>query len=177
MKTEELYKEAFKQALLKDKLDEISPLSLSNIIHKTKQSFYYHFRDLNDLLTCILIDDLKKELDDKVSVKAFINVIENYRKANEQLFKAILDSALVVELEQFINSSSSYFFTKTLQSSYPNLKIEERLILAKYLSGALSSVYLLCLRDARLTKKIETIHLLFTKEKMDEILRTLSYLF
>lgn len=176
MKTEQLFKITFKKALENKDIEDISPSFLAMQIDKSKQSFYYHFRDLKDLVAWILIDDLKAKLDKSLTVEDFLNVLETYRANNERFLKAVIESELATNLEEFIASSSAYFFNRYIASKYRDLRLEKKLLVAKYLSGALSSTYLLYLRDHRLRNSIEDIKKLFTHEEIVRLVKKMKFL-
>lgn len=176
MKTEQLFKMIFKKVLENKDIEDISPSFLAMQIDKSKQSFYYHFRDLKDLVAWILIDDLKTKLDKSSTVEDFLNVLEMYRLENERFIKAIIESELATNLEEFITSSSTYFFNRYITNKYPDLRLEKRLLAAKYFSGALSSTYLLYLRDNRLKKSFEDIKKLFTHEEIVRLVKKMKFL-
>ena len=51
MKTEVLLADALKELMSKESLDEITVKRLSDMCGIKRQTFYYHFRDIYDLLT------------------------------------------------------------------------------------------------------------------------------
>lgn len=62
MKTEEKLGRALKDLMSKEPLDQISVKRLTAICGINRQTFYYHFRDIYDLLTWIFLNETIQEI-------------------------------------------------------------------------------------------------------------------
>ncbi len=100
MKTEAKYREGLKELLKKYSLDEINVVLLCEFTHSNRQTFYYHYRDISDVVENIF---LKEKID--VSKKA--NDFDSYNK-------------LIIA---YINSN--YSFLSKISKSYASDKIKE----------------------------------------------------
>ena len=109
MKTEQLFQEGLK-ALLKNKpLDEINVIMLCDYVKSNRQTFYYHFRDIADVVDSTFLKAKvgygKKFLDYEPILKEMINYISN----NYQYVSAINRSYASDKLYSFF---FSYFYLK-----------------------------------------------------------------
>ena len=57
MKTEQLIAEALKELMSNESFDRITVQELSYACGIKRQTFYYHFRDIYDLLTWIFLNE------------------------------------------------------------------------------------------------------------------------
>ena len=109
MKTEQKFQEGLK-ALLKSKpLDEINVIMLCDYVKSNRQTFYYHFRDIADVVDSTFLKAKvgygKKLLDYEPILKEMIN----YISANYQYVTAINRSYASDKLYSFF---FSYFYLK-----------------------------------------------------------------
>ena len=109
MKTEQKFQEGLK-ALLKTKpLEEINVIMLCDYVHSNRQTFYYHFRDISDVVDSTFLKAKvgygKKFLDYEQILKEMIT----YISANYQYISAINKSYASDRLYSFF---FSYFYVK-----------------------------------------------------------------
>ena len=57
MKIESKYQEGLKKLLKEKPLDEINVVMLCDAIKSNRQTFYYHFRDISDVVESILLKE------------------------------------------------------------------------------------------------------------------------
>ena len=94
MKTEHQFAEVLKKMMETMPLEEISVTALSKKCNVSRKTFYYHFRDVYDLLTLVFLDE--KITTDNSFIKSNKDLIETifaYYSKNEKFIDATLDSA------------------------------------------------------------------------------------
>ena len=109
MKTEQIFQEGLKTLLKQKPLDEINVIMLCDFVHSNRQTFYYHFRDISDVVDSTLLRAKvgygKKLLDYEPILKEMINYISD----NYQYVSSINKSYASDKLYSFFYS---YFYLK-----------------------------------------------------------------
>lgn len=94
MKTEHQFAAVLKKMMESMPLDEISVTTLSKKCEVSRKTFYYHFRDVYDLLTLVYLDEkITANLDSIRSNKGLLEVIFKYYSKNSKFIDATLESA------------------------------------------------------------------------------------
>ena len=78
MKTEQLLADTLKELMSNESLDRITVQELSSACNIKRQTFYYHFRDIYDLLTWMFLNEnalINKEVKDW---KEMVKMITKY---------------------------------------------------------------------------------------------------
>lgn len=109
MKTEQRFQEGLKNLLKSKPLDEINVIMLCDYIKSNRQTFYYHFRDISDVVDSTFLKAKvgygKKVLDYEPILKEMIN----YISTNYQYVSQINKSYASDKLYSFF---FSYFYLK-----------------------------------------------------------------
>lgn len=109
MKIEAVYQEALKKLIKEKPLDEINVVMLCEKCNSNRQTFYYHFRDISDVVESIFLKAkvgyAKKLLDYEPILKEMIN----YLNANYNFVSAINKSYSQEKLYSFM---FSYFYSR-----------------------------------------------------------------
>lgn len=109
MKIEAAYQEALKKLIKEQPLDEINVVMLCEHCSSNRQTFYYHFRDISDVVESIFLKAkvgyAKKLLDYEPILKEMINYINN----NYNFVSAINKSYAQEKLYSFM---FSYFYSR-----------------------------------------------------------------
>ena len=109
MKTEQRFQEGLKSLLKSKPLDEINVIMLCDYIKSNRQTFYYHFRDISDVVDSTFLKAKvgygKKLLDYEPILKEMIN----YISTNYQYVSSINKSYASDKLYSFF---FSYFYLK-----------------------------------------------------------------
>ncbi|MCF0118007.1 MAG: TetR/AcrR family transcriptional regulator C-terminal domain-containing protein [Bacilli bacterium] len=163
MKTEEKLGEALKELMSKEPLDKITVKRLTTICGINRQTFYYHFRDLYDLLTWIYLNETVTGLDSIQTwndiLLAFCDYVEQNKafvlntlsSAGRELFKEFIfngiyakylrviaykdiDGVLAVEERKFISRFYTAAFLYSLLNWIDNGMKEDRAVLLNRLS-------------------------------------------
>lgn len=112
MKTEVILANALKELMSKESLDDITVKRLADMCNIKRQTFYYHFRDIYDLLTWIFLNENIKSKKPLNSWQEAVKLIIKYVSKNKKFIQNTLSSAGRDLFEQFI---SSFLYSFTLQ--------------------------------------------------------------
>lgn len=100
MRIETVYQEGLKKLIKKHDLDEINVVMLCSEVNSNRQTFYYHFRDISDVVESIM---LKEELKNKSNTfEGCVNTILAYLNENYQFISAINKSFCSTSIQQYI---------------------------------------------------------------------------
>ena len=125
MKTEHKFAAILKQMMQEKPLDEISVMSLCRRCKVNRQTFYYHFHDMYDLLTLVYLDEKIDDIDKVKTFKEMISCIYLYYKRNEKFIDATISSVgkdLVLDLfygacyQAIMNFLGAYDISKVVGS-------------------------------------------------------------
>lgn len=109
MKIEAVYQEGLKKLIKERPLDEVNVVMLCELCKSNRQTFYYHFRDISDVVESIFLKQkvgyAKKLLDFESILKEMVNYINN----NYNFVSAINKSYSQERLQSFL---FSYFYSK-----------------------------------------------------------------
>lgn len=93
MKTEVKLGAALKELMASEPIDKITVKRLTDICDINRQTFYYHFRDIYDLLTWIYLNESVKEMENVSTWKEAIRAFLGYIQKNSTFIKNTLSSA------------------------------------------------------------------------------------
>lgn len=113
--TEDKIKTLFIKKLKTTPLEEINVLSLTKELNIKRQTFYYHYQDIYDLIVSIFYSE-KIEINKNYSFKENIGLLEAFLKNNEVLCKGICSSYAENILGEYINS----FVFRLLEFTFRN---------------------------------------------------------
>ena len=143
MKTEVCLANALQELMSKEALDDISVKRLSDICQIKRQTFYYHFRDIYDLLTWIFLNEkIETSKPAKTYEEAIHNVLK-YIMTHKKFIQNTLSSAGRDLFIQFISSYLYGFTIKEFQVLDQNnlINTEERRFYTSYfVSGTVSAI-------------------------------------
>ena len=93
MKTEHRFCVALKSLMEEKPLDEITVLSLTKRCKLKRQSFYYHFHDIYDLLSLVFLNEEIDRIQDSTNLNMMVGAIYKYYEDNLKFIQATLNSA------------------------------------------------------------------------------------
>ena len=93
MKTERRLVLALKTMMGKYPLEEISVTKLTNNCHVNRQTFYYHFHDIYDLLNLLFLDEKIGGIEQVKNAREMLACIFNYYEDNSDFVDATIKSA------------------------------------------------------------------------------------
>lgn len=158
MKTEQLIAEALKELMSNESFDHITVQELSSACGIKRQTFYYHFRDIYDLLTWIFLNEntlINKKVKDW---KEMVRQIIKYVNKNKNFVKHILESSARDLFEQFVYS---YFYSQILRQFVTfdkenRFTSEERKFYVTYYTSAMTSCVILWIEQG-MKEKVEDL--------------------
>lgn len=158
MKTDHQFAEELKKMMQTTPLDEISVVALSNKCGVSRKTFYYHFRDVYDLLTLVFLDEKNALLTNNVSTnKDLITSIFNYYLRNSKFVDATLNSAGKDLFQEFIFNYCYQVILNNFLNNIQDSKLitsNEKKDIARFYSFAYSNTITYYL----LTHKIKTLN-------------------
>ncbi len=133
---------ALKKMMVTTKLDEISVINLTKECNVNRQTFYYHYRNIYDLLTWVFLnEEIEKPTNDELEEAILIAM--RYIKTNRDFLTNTLQSAAKDLVRAFL---FNYFYNINLlylakEDTEAKLDIKERKLLAQvYGEGIASSL-------------------------------------
>lgn len=106
MKTEYRLAQTLKTMMSEGKsLDNISVTDLVKKCKVNRQTFYYHFHDIYDLLTLVYLNEKIEGIQKSEDVLEMLKHIFNYFKKNKNFVKETLHSAAKDLFHEFINNN------------------------------------------------------------------------
>lgn len=101
--TENKIQNTFLQLLQTEPIDKITVLKICKILKIKRQTFYYHYQSIYDLILSIFYIN-RIEIDENLTFEKNIRLLELFLSENELLCKAILDTFAENILLEYINS-------------------------------------------------------------------------
>lgn len=140
MKTEHRLAEILKEMMADTPLDEISVTMLVKKCKVNRQTFYYHFHDIYDLLTLVFLDEHIPEIEEVRDVKKMIKCIFSYYQKNNKFIDAALNSAGKDLFEEFVYNATYKTILKIVneQKDSKKLHINDRKAITRFYSQAYS---------------------------------------
>ena len=110
MKTEVKFQDGLKSLIIEKPLEDINVIMLCEKINSNRQTFYYHFRDISDVIESIFLKEKvgygKKLLDYEPALKEMVNYINSNYKFVEAINKSYAS-------DKFYSFLYSFFYMKT----------------------------------------------------------------
>lgn len=140
MKTEYRLAEALKEMMSQVPLDSISVTSLTKKCHVNRQTFYYHFHDIYDLLTLVYLNEEVPGLFEANNIKEMLTLIFKYYTRNKAFLDASLNSAGKSLVEEFMHNACYKTFLRfiTLLPNSKKLHINDKKAVARFYALAYS---------------------------------------
>lgn len=141
MKTQRRLAETLKIMMADTPLEDISVTSLAKKCGINRQTFYYHFHDVYDLLTLVFLNEkLEKDHKDLNPLNLFKSIFKYYDK-NSLFIDATLNSAGKDLFVEFIYNNCYTTFFKILSTHKDNKKltINEKKSIARFYGYAFAN--------------------------------------
>lgn len=134
MKTEYRLAEALKNMMSEVPLDSISVSALAKKCHVNRQTFYYHFHDIYDLLTLVFLNEEIPHAEESKNTKDLLKCIYNYYSKNKGFIDATLDSAGKQLVEESLHNVCYKVFLKFVGNVQDGKKlhINDRKTIARF---------------------------------------------
>jgi AcrR family transcriptional regulator len=140
VKTEYRFAEALKNMMAEVPLDSISVTTLAKKCHVNRQTFYYHFHDIYDLLTLVFLNEEIEGADNTKNVRELLDKVFKYYLKNKGFIDATLNSAGKELFEEFCYNVCYKTFLRFVASVQDSKKlhINDRKSVARFYALAYS---------------------------------------
>ena len=175
MKTEHRLAETLKEMMAEMPLDEISVTTLVKKCHVNRQTFYYHFHDIYDLLTLVFLDETIDGVDEANSINQLIRCIFAYYQKNKSFIDATNNSAAKDLFESFIYNVTYKTTFKIVNEQKDSKKLHhnDRKAIARFYAQAYSNSIVYYLSTFK-NKTIDGLLASFAFESEDNFARAVE---
>ena len=141
MKTEHRLAEALKNMMSELPLEEISVAALTRRCKVHRQTFYYHFNDIYDLLALVFLNEKIPNIDETRSSEEMVTAIYNYYMKNQSFIDGTLNSAGKDLFEEFVYNTCYKSFMKYINnlSESKRITINEKKNIVRFRAFAYSN--------------------------------------
>ena len=180
MKTEHRLAEALKTMMSDLPLEEISVAALTRRCKVHRQTFYYHFNDIYDLLALVFLNEKIPNIDDAKNSEEMVTAIYRYYENNQAFIDGTLNSAGKDLFEEFIYNTCYRLFTKFINNlaESKRINVNEKKNIVRFRAFAYSSSIVYYLSTHK-NKSLDNMLLCFCFENDEnmrkEILDLLDY--
>lgn len=143
MKTERRFAEILKTMMSEQPLDTISVSLLSKKCHVNRQTFYYHFHDIYDLLMVVFLNEKIPNINECKNLRSMLACIFDYYTSNRMFIDATLESAGKDLFSEFIFNNCYQCFMRLIQQYSEGKNVtatEKKSIVRFYAYGVSNSV-------------------------------------
>ena len=134
----ETIKNTFIELLNTHTIDEIDVQLISDSLKIKRQTFYYHYKNIYDLVASIILDAQVEAIKSTNIEEIIDNVLKAYYK-NAELYREILSSSardiLIDATYIYFSKSLVYYLEKTF-----NLSLDDRKEISSFMSHGISNV-------------------------------------
>ena len=102
MKTEHRLAEALKSMMSQLPLEEISVAALARRCKVNRQTFYYHFHDIYDLLALVFLNEKISGIDEARDSVEMVTAIYSYYEKNQTFIEGTINSAGKDLFQEFV---------------------------------------------------------------------------
>lgn len=139
--TKKVLADSLRKLLTEKSFDKITVVDIVKDSGINRQTFYYHFQDIYDLVEWIFKEDNLKELQEKVGYRTWEQgywQILNYIKENKQFIKSIYYSSGKDILERFMYDAAYHFLMNSIneQAAVFEVQSEDKEFIANFYKHA-----------------------------------------
>ena len=180
MKTEHRLAEALKSMMSHLPLEEISVAALARRCKVNRQTFYYHFHDIYDLLALVFLNEKISGIDEARDSVEMVTAIYSYYEKNQTFIEGTINSAGKVLFQEFVYNicykSFMKFINNLAESKRISLNEKKNIVRFRAFAYSNSIVYYL---STHKSKNLESMLMCFSFENDEnmrkEILDLLDY--
>jgi AcrR family transcriptional regulator len=134
MKTEAKFKYALKEMMRTKPLSEINVTTLCNKCHCHRQTFYYHYQDIYDLLAATFMQEDIEGLEEAKDIGEVLQALLKYSKDNFSFLRSCYNSAASDLVDDFYFSKimTKFFLILSKEDAYKMNKNAYRVISRRY---------------------------------------------
>ena len=162
--TNEVIQNATKELVINNNLDDINVISLCSKLEIKRQTFYYHYQNIYDVIESIFIDDAREFLESNWTKERYQERLSEYIKDNFKFLLAIVDSNVIELLREFFYDVFYFYFYKHSKKDKKDKKYIENE--ARYNAGGASEVMLYELKLCKEGQKYNDNALRYVLEKI-----------
>jgi len=153
MITEAKFKYAIKDMMKTMPLEEVNVTALCNKIGCHRQTFYYHYQDIYDLLAAILLNEDMGEMEKATDVRGVTKALLDYVKENFSFLRSTYNSAARDLTDDFIfGKLNARLFALWSTPLRPlDLKKEGARNVARRFAHIVADEFGYCFKDPKLT--------------------------
>ena len=180
MKTEHRFAEALKSMMSEMPLEEVSVAALTRRCKVNRQTFYYHFHDIYDLLALVFLNEKIQGIEEVRNSEEMATAIFDYYIRNQRFIDETLNSAGKDLFEELVYNTCYRLFTKFInnlvESKRININDKKNIVRFRAFAYSNSIVYYL---STHKTKSLDSMLMCFSFENDEnmrkEILDLLDY--
>ena len=133
-------------------IDKITVKDIVEACHITRQTFYYHFQDIYDLIAAIFLNESMRLLDKAKSAKESIKALLNYAKENFAFLRSTYNSAARDLTDDFLfGKINAKLLSLWGKDETLDLKIEGKRSVARRFAHFVADEFGYCFKDPKLT--------------------------
>lgn len=152
MTTEAKFKYALKDMMLSKPLEDINVTVLCEKCGCHRQTFYYHYQDIYDLIAAIFLNEKIEGLEESSDVKDMLYLFLNYTKNNFVFLRSSYNSAARDLVDDFFYGKiMTKMFTILSNNNNYSLSKDAYRNLARRYSKILSDEFDYCFKDTSVT--------------------------
>lgn len=138
---EQVLQQGIKELVLKMPIDEITVTTLCDYCHVNRQTFYYHFRDISDLLSSIFLTRSRSLMNLKISWDDMVVLLLDYVFKNFNYLVVISKSSAQDILKDFFYDIVYVRVSQEIDNNpmYKEMHKEDKQFVARIFSEAASS--------------------------------------
>jgi len=179
MKTEFEIASTLKRMLSSIPLSDITVKEITKRCHVNRQTFYYHYHDVFDVLTMIFLSEKIEGIEKVDSIKAMVTCIYNYYNKNAEFMDASLNSAGMDLVKEFIynNCYQSILRFVIAHDKEKLLTINDRKSIARFYASAYSNsiiYYLLNIQHKSLNNLLKSFEFAGEEALTNSIKKSIS---
>ena len=148
--TNEVIQNATKELVINNNLDDINVVSLCHDLGIKRQTFYYHYQNIYDVIESIFVDDARDYLGSNWDKEVYETNLKNYIKKEIKFLVAIAESNVSELLREFFYDLFYFYFYHYAKKDKKNREFVEKE--ARFNAGGASNTMLY---ELKLNKKFD----------------------
>lgn len=158
MKTERRFAEELKVMMSEMPLENISVSLLAKKCKVNRQTFYYHFHDIYDLLMVVFLNEKIPFINEAKNFNSLLEKLFQYYLVNKSFLDATIESAGKDLFKEFVFNNCYQCLMKflVLLDTNKQTTLLERKQIARFYAFSISSTFIYYLSNHK-TKKIESL--------------------